>query len=122
MRRDRFHHGFSEEAWERAKQEALAVLQERAERGDTITYSDLVNQITAVRMEARDVRLAHFLGEISSDEHAARRPLITALVVHKHDLNPGKGFFDLARSLGFEFDEDLAFWSNQIELLQRQWK
>lgn len=122
MRRDGFDHGFPEKAWEHAKHEALAILRVRAKRGNPITYSELVSQIHTVQMDAHDIRLAHFLGEISSDEHAAHRPLITALVVHKHDLRPGEGFFNLARSLGFEFEDEVAFWSEQVTKLQQQWK
>lgn len=122
MRRENFDHGFSAVAWEKAKRQAIEVLAQRARRGDPITYSDLVNKITAVRMEPHDTRLAHFLGEVSSEEHEAGRPLITALVVHKHDMQPGKGFFDLSRSLGYSFVDEVAFWSDQIERLRIQWK
>ncbi|TAV37274.1 hypothetical protein ELI33_08555 [Rhizobium ruizarguesonis] len=122
MRRENLDHGFSTVAWEKAKAEAMAVLGQRAKRGDPITYSDLVNKITAVRMDPHDTRLAHFLGEISTEEHKAGRPLITALVVHKHDLQPGKGFFDLSRSLGFSFNDEIEFWSDQIDRLRSQWK
>ncbi|PTE11771.1 hypothetical protein [Mesorhizobium helmanticense] len=122
MRRESFDHGFSALAWEKAKQEALVVMTLRARTGNPITYSDLVAQIKAVRMEPHDTRLAHFLGEISTEEHEAGRPLITALVVHKHDLQPGKGFLELAMSLGFSFVDEVQFWSDQILLLQRQWR
>lgn len=122
MLRDKFDHGFGALAWSKAKQEAIAILKQRAKSGDPITYSDFVNQLRAVRMDAHDPRLAHFLGEISSEEHEAGRPLITALIVHKHDMRPGKGFFELARSLGFSFVDEVKFWSDQISVLQRQWR
>jgi hypothetical protein len=122
MRREKFDHGFPGPAWQRAKEEGLAILKERAKRADPITYSDLVSMISAVVMEPHDARLAHFLGEISSEEHQAGRPLITALVVHKHDLQPGRGFFELARSLGFSITDEIAFWSTEIQKLQLQWK
>jgi hypothetical protein len=122
MRRENFNHGFSAAAWEKAKSEAQIVLKQRAKRGDPITYSDLVSKILAVRMEPQDPRLAHFLGEISAEEHEVGRPLITALVVHKHDLQPGKGFFELSRSLGYSFIDEIKFWSDQIDRLRAQWK
>lgn len=122
MRMENFDQGFSASAWEKAKSEALAVLRHRAKRGDSITYTDLVNKITAIRMEPHDTRLAHFLGEISTEEHEANRPLITALVFHKHDLQPGKGFFELSRSLGYSFIDEIEFWSDQIDRLRKQWK
>ncbi|WP_064683280.1 hypothetical protein [Rhizobium bangladeshense] len=122
MKRENFDHGFSAADWRKAKAEALTVLRERAKRGDPITYSDLVSKISAVRMEPHDPRLAHFLGEISAEEHEVGRPLITALVVHKHDLQPGKGFFELSRSLGYSFVDEIEFWSDQIDRLRTQWK
>ncbi|MGO8450663.1 hypothetical protein ACC779_12200 [Rhizobium ruizarguesonis] len=122
MKRENFDHGFSAADWKKAKAEALTVLRQRAKRADPITYSDLVSKISAVRMEPHDPRLAHFLGEISAEEHESGRPLITALVVHKHDLQPGKGFFELARSRGYSFIDEIEFWSDQIDLLRKQWK
>jgi hypothetical protein len=122
VRRDNFDHGFDPLAWETAKAEALAVMTSRARVGNPITYSDLVAKITAIQLDPHDVRLAHFLGEISTEEHENDRPLITALVVHKHDLQPGKGFFESARSLGFSFSDEIKFWSDQISLLQKQWR
>lgn len=73
-------------------------------------------------MEPHDPRLAHFLGEISTEEYEGGRSLITALVVHKHDLQPGKGFFELSRSLGYSFIDDIEFWSDQLDRLRAQWK
>ena len=122
MRRDNFDHGLGELAWDEAKKEAMAVLKIRAKAGNPITYSQLVGLIASVRLEAHDFRLAHLLGQISTAEHEEGRPLITALVVHKHDLQPGKGFFDLARSLGFSFNDEVEFWSSHIKTLQATWK
>jgi hypothetical protein len=121
MLRKKFEHGFNEQDWQKAKQEALEVLKARARRGDPITYSDLVEKVVSVHMDAHDVRLAHFLGEIAAEEHENGRPLITALVVHKHDGQPGRGFFELARSLNLPVIDELAFWNDQITLLKRQW-
>ncbi|WFT84357.1 hypothetical protein [Rhizobium leguminosarum] len=122
MKRENFDHGFNAGAWKIAKSEAMTVLRQRAKRGNPITDSDLVSKISAVRMEPHDPRLAHFLGEISAEEHESGRPLISSLVVHKHDLQPGNGFFELARSLGYSFIDEIEFWSDQIDLLRSQWK
>ena len=41
------------------------------------------------------------LGEISSEEDAAGRGMLTVLVVHRAgDMQPGPGFFELAKQLG----------------------
>lgn len=101
MIRTSSHHGFSLQAWEFAKEEARKAMIERAEAEGTIAYSDLVKRITSIRLEAHDPRLAHLLGEISSQEDAAGRGMLTVVVVRKNgDQKPGAGFFDLAKALG----------------------
>jgi hypothetical protein len=102
MLRDGFDHGFTDSQWQRAKAEATAILRERAasRSNQTISYSELVERIKAVTLEPHDTRLAHMLGEISSEDDAAGRGMLTVLVVHKGDVRPGDGFFELARSLG----------------------
>lgn len=43
------------------------------------------------------------LGEVSVEEEAADRGLLSVLVVHKvGDMQPGPGFFELANELGQE--------------------
>ena len=115
-----FRHGFDEDVWNQAKSEATAILRKRAKRGNPITYSDLCDQMSIIRLEPHDTRLAHLLGQISSEEHAVGRALLTALVVHKHDLQPGDGFYNLAESLGIAFKDREAFWLEQIEALRLQ--
>ena len=35
---------------------------------------------------------------------------------HKHgDKEPGTGFYDMARSLGYRFDEPYVFWTQQVQ-------
>ena len=58
-----------------------------------IPYSDLVRQITAIKLEAHDARLSHFLGEIASEEDERGRYLLTVLVVHSPAI--------CSRALGF---------------------
>jgi len=79
--------------WDKAKAEAVAAMVERAKVRGRIPYSDLVRLITAVHFEAFDTRLFHLLGEISVEDAAARRGMLSAVVVHKHeDMQPGEGF------------------------------
>ena len=63
---------------------------ERAKVRGIIAYSDLVKWIKSIKIEAHDVRLFHMLGEISSEEDAAGRGMLTVLVVHRvGDMQPG---------------------------------
>jgi hypothetical protein len=116
MPRNGFDHGFTDSQWQGAKAEATAVLRERAARrsNQTIAYSELVECIKAVTLEPHDTRLAHMLGEISSDEDAARRGMLTVLVVHKGDVRPGDGFFELARSLGRDVRDREKVWITEF--------
>jgi len=115
-------YGFSDEAWEKAKKEACTVLAEVARRKDTITYSDLVAQIRAIRLEAHDYAVREFLGEISTEEHDRGRGMLSAVVVYKTgDQMPGPGFFELARELGHRVNDNTAFWIQELNRVYAAW-
>jgi len=116
MQRERFDHGFTDRQWKEAKTEAISVLRERAARrsNQTISYSELVEHIKAIKLPAHDARLAHMLGEISSEEDAAGRGMLTVLVVHKEYVRPGDGFFELARSLGRDVRDREKVWITEF--------
>ena len=110
MKRDNFDHGYPEKAWEAARAEARDAMIAVAARRRLIPYSDLVAGIRSLDLEPQGDRLAHLLGEISTAEHAAGRGMLTVVVVHKHgDGMPGAGFFELARSLGRDTRDKVAF-------------
>ncbi len=97
MLRERLDHGFTDGQWQDAKAEAVTVLRQRAARrsNQTISYTELVEHIKAIKLSPHDTRLAHMLGEISSEEDAAGRGMLTVLEAHKEDVRPGDGFFEL---------------------------
>ena len=76
-------HGISQSNWNAAKSEARNLMIARAKLRGMIPYSDLVQGITAVRLEAHDQRLFHLIGEISSEEDADGRGMLSVVVVHK---------------------------------------
>ena len=117
-----FDHGFSENAWEAAKEEARQAMIAIAARGGMMTYSELVNEIDACKLEPQSWQLNHMLGEISMKEHRAGRGMLTVVVVHKHgDRMPGSGFFDLACSLGHQVNDRLAFWAQELAKVHKIW-
>ena len=75
---------------------------EAASHRDEFVHYDEVAAILGVshgRLDhSHDMNQA--LEEISGYEHDKGRPMLTAVVVHKGDSMPGKGFFALARRLG----------------------
>gem|GEM_PF-438876 len=92
-------YGFKEVDWDKAKTEVKSILIEVARRKGRIAYSELASQIESIYLEAHDPRMFHLLGEISREEDAAGRGMLTAIVVHKSgDMQPGPGFFELAKS------------------------
>ena len=115
-------YGFEGAQWDAGKEQARGALMAVAARKGSIAYSDLVEQITALCLEAHDQRLFHLLGEISSEEDKAGRGMLTAIVVHKSgDLQPGPGFFELARSLGKNTKDPLVCWIAECSKVHDYW-
>jgi hypothetical protein len=77
LRKKNFEHGFPPSDWDCAKEEARQIMIERAKAKRTISYSELVSKIHSIRLDPHDVRLDHFLGEISSDEEYASCDVIS---------------------------------------------
>ena len=114
--------GVPKTQWESAKAEALAIMIERAKVRGMIAYSDLASRIHAFTMQAHDPRLFHLLGEVSSEEDAAGRGMLTVIVVHKvGDMQPGPGFFELAKSLGRDTTDILKCWVDELHLVHAVW-
>jgi hypothetical protein len=109
-------YGYSDADWERAKAEMRTVLVGVAATTEGfISYSELVAQVTTIAFDPHDPRLWFMLREISSEENAAGRGMLTAVVTHaRGDMMPGGGFFDLARALGYDPPDELEFWLEQL--------
>jgi hypothetical protein len=115
-------HGFDEVIWDQAKSESQRALVSRARLGKDMTYSELAASIVSINLEAHDPRLFHLLYEISTDEARQGRGMLTAIVVHKTgDKKPGSGFFELAKSLGFETKDRDAFWIGELKKVYGYW-
>jgi hypothetical protein len=116
--------GYPVGQWERAREEARQILVDRArlgDEGDDITYSELCEQISSIELEPHSYALSHLLGEISEAEHQEERPLLSVLVVLQETREPGAGFFDLARRLGYDCANRLDFWVCQRRLTGAYW-
>jgi len=116
-------YGFEGSQWDAAKEQAKKILIEVATRKGRIAYSELVGKISALKLEAHDPRLFHLLGEISTEEDKAGRGMLTAIVVHKSgDMQPGPGFFELAKSLGKKNTKDqMACWVSEFNKVHDYW-
>src|SRR5262245_9840969 len=116
-------HGFTDTEWSAAKGEIQAILSQRAASTNPfISYGDLVSRLTTVQMTPDDPRLAHLLGEISTEEDAAGRGMLSVLVVHgSGDRRPGGGFFELARKLGRKIKDQDQLWADEIQRVRAAW-
>jgi hypothetical protein len=110
-------HGYETAAWEKAKLEAIRAIISQARRGrpPTISYSDLTKRINSILFDPHDSRFHLLLYEISDDEDAAGRGLISALVVHKDDERPGQGFWDMAKERDRDVTDRERCWAHEVE-------
>ncbi len=105
---------------------ATNILQEVAKgnrKNRFITYKELMHEMGGPGR----AHIAEVLDEVSCAEHAAGRPLITALVIHKGiDSRPGYGFWYISvlpNSIknASEYDK-IAFWQKECEKLWSYWR
>jgi hypothetical protein len=110
-------HGYQTTAWERAKLEAIRAIVAQARRGrpPTISYSALTKRIDSILFEPHDSRFHLLLYEISVDEDAAGRGLLSALVVHQDDGRPGQGFWDMAKGRDRDLTDRERCWADEVE-------
>src|SRR5262245_55219196 len=114
--------GYSESTWQAAKEQIRTVLIERARAQQTIAYSDLVQQIKAIDLQAHDPRLDELLIQISTDEVGHGRGMLSVLVVHKTgDYRPGKGFYNCAASLGLDASDEDRLWVGELHKVYSWW-
>jgi hypothetical protein len=105
-------------------QALVAKLQEIArERGRTITYWDVAPLAGVDRSNPNfGALVGRKLDEVNRTEHAAGRPLLSAVVCGKESNAPGSGFFSLARALGLHHGrDDDRFWIEEMHRVNDYW-
>lgn len=113
---------FRRRRWEIAREEIRRILIGQARRGEPIAYSDLVQQVTSIRLEPNDYAVAALLGEVSESEDDLGRGMLTVLVVHKGgDMKPGPGFFKLAEKLGRDVSDIDRCWVEEFRRVTELW-
>ncbi|SRR5260370_40588839 len=109
-------YGYPVEQWELAKSQARTAIIECGKSESFITYQDLTREITAIHFQPDDDVFHHMLGQISSEEDACGRGMLTTLVVHKEgDKMPGTGFWKLAKRLGRNVSDRVFFWQAETK-------
>jgi hypothetical protein len=115
-------YGFSQTDWDEAKNQARDLMIARARVRGMISYSELTEKITAISLMPNSTALSAMLGEISTEEDGAGRGMLSVIVVHKvGDMEPGKGFYELAKHLGKPTEDRMTFWIAELHRVHAQW-
>jgi hypothetical protein len=115
--------GFTDEEWRSAIAEANEILQESAaSQPGWITYGVLASRLKSIRIEPHGGAMDHLLTQVSKEEYESGRPLLSSIVVHQDDKQPGQGFATLARWLGFVFADADEFWIKEFKRTTEYWK
>lgn len=99
-------------------------LVEAARAGKFVHYDELAKMLGIdMSNEHWAVQVGKVLGRISEDEVAAGRPMISAIVVSKDTMLPGKGFFTLGQQLRRTEpgEDEIAFAVRQIKRVHGYW-
>lgn len=116
MRKSSSRFGLSESEWNSALTEVRDAILEAARERRMISYGEVASRVSTISLEPHSALMNHLLGTIFEEEHAAGRPALTSIVTHKYgDKEPGSGFYEMARSFGYKFNEPYLFWAAQVQ-------
>lgn len=108
--------GLTDEQWALAKDEVREAILEAAYDRRMTWYGEVAEGVSVVRLDPHSALMSALLGAVFEDEHKAGRPALTSIVTHKYgDKEPGPGFYDKARTLGYRFSEPYIFWAQQVQ-------
>lgn len=114
--------GFTKKQWEKFKTEAREILVGVANTRGMITYGDLAGKMTTIPVEPHDMVLWHIIGDVAGDEESAGRGLLSVVVVHKHgDMEPGFGFYELAKHFGRKTSDKTKCFVEELHRVHAAW-
>ncbi|WP_434618142.1 hypothetical protein [Azospirillum sp. B2RO_4] len=104
----------------------LPILVGIAKKKGRDTYTNVsVNLGWDMRLSRDRNKISKVLYEISWEEHQNGRPLLSVVVVRGRNgvptSNPGKGFYVMARGMGFEFQDDEQFFREELKRVHDYW-
>lgn len=102
--------------WDEAKALLRALLTDAARARSTVTYGEAARVAFGGRFSARSGALMDLLGEVDTEEEAARGVMIASLVVRKDTGMPGDGYFAFAAyELGRDVSDRAVLWQTEAE-------
>jgi hypothetical protein len=108
--------GIVPDAWEKAKIEAIRLIVREGRKGNTVAYSEVSRHIIAAQIAPHSPQMDYLLYEISKEEDAAGRGMLTALVVLKDEGIPADGFWACAAELGRDIRDRMACWVKEFNI------
>lgn len=115
-------YGYTRKQWETFKKEAREILIKVAADRGMITYGDLAARMTTISVEPHDPVLWHIIGDVARDEERAGRGLLSVVVVHKHgDMEPGQGFWELAKYFGRDTHNRTTRFVEELHNVHHVW-
>jgi len=114
--------GCTKKQWDSYVTDAQKILVEIARQRAMITYGELAERMTTIRVEPYDLTLWEIIGDVSRQEEAVGRGLLSVVVVHKHgDMEPGHGFFELARHYRRDLSDRTKCFVDELHRVHRVW-
>jgi hypothetical protein len=115
-------YGESKENWDTYKVEARTLMIERARVRGMLRYGELAGMMTTIHLEPHDPKFWAILGDVASDEATAKRGLLSVIVVHKgDDMEPGFGFYELAKYFGRKTHDKTTCFIEEMHFVHAQW-
>ena len=91
--------------------------------GKITWYSDVAPLANLdMRLPKDRSSIAVMLDDISRSEHDGGRPLLSAVVIRRDTNIPGRGFFNLVKSLGLPCDDGVQCWIRQLRRVHNHWQ
>lgn len=116
-------YAYDESEWHATKTALRRFLVAKARARSVVPYSSVVSEIGPIHFDANSSAFHRMLDEVSAEEDAAGRGLLTVVVVHKHDdMRPGPGFFDLAKARGRDTADIDKTWLAELDRVWGHWK
>lgn len=99
------------------EQEVNLCLDLCARKGICIYYADLESMVAGLSRGSPDLSL--ILGRRMEADFRSNLPFAPAMLVNQETGRPSSGFFAKAKELGFAFESEVRFWSDQVHRLRK---
>jgi hypothetical protein len=116
MKRSNARFGLTDDEWAAAVRQVREAILEAAYERRMTWYGEVAGKVDVVPLDPHSALMNHLLGAVFEEEAEAGRPALTSIVTHKNgDKEPGAGFYEMARSLGYRFNEPYVFWAGEVQ-------